>query len=62
MDRDTARDWLILGYMIAVITEAAAGLLAISVGLHWLGVAVFGLLGATVRIGQSAARRIRPPR
>jgi membrane protein implicated in regulation of membrane protease activity len=48
VDKDTGRDWLMLAYAIAELTETAAAVAAVAVGLTWAGAAALALLVLTV--------------
>lgn len=56
MDRDTARDWLMLGYVIAELTELAAAVAAISAGLMWAAALAVFLFALTIGLRRSMVR------
>ena len=58
MDSGTARDWLMLAYVIAELTEIAVFLAAGAAGLFWLGSANAVLLCGTVALRRRALRRL----
>ena len=61
MDRDTARDWLMLAYAIAELTLIAACLAAFAVRLYWAGAAAAFLGGVTWSMRRSMIRRTGGP-
>lgn len=56
--RDDARDWLLLAYVLATLTEGATVLAAIGAGLWWLVLPAAWSLGVTQAWRAKALARI----
>jgi hypothetical protein len=57
VDKDTARDWLMLGYVIAELTELAALFAALGAGLMWAAAAATFLFTLTVVLRRHMVHR-----